>query len=322
MNMESKIDIKDIHWLMDMLQTIDVGLVVLDQDYQVQMWNSFMENHSGLTPAHVMGHNLFSLFSEIPQAWFKRKLDMVFKLNTRSFTTWEQRPYLLRFRTYRPISSAAEHMYQNVTLIPISSADGRVRHVGVIIYDVTDTALGKLELESANQQLAQLSRTDRLTCLNNRGYWEECLQQEFARFQRSKAPCALIMFDIDHFKQVNDTHGHQAGDEVIRATAATLRGTIRATDIPGRYGGEEFTVILTDTDADSAGYVAERLRRKIEAQRVEYEGTVIDYTISLGVAELVPDTATPQAWLEQADQALYRAKEGGRNRVEVSGGPT
>ncbi|RRQ21788.1 sensor domain-containing diguanylate cyclase [Thiohalobacter thiocyanaticus] len=319
--MESKIDIKEIHWLMDMLQTIDVGLVVLDRDYRVQMWNSFMENHSGLTPAHVMGHNLFSLFGEIPEAWFKRKLDMVFELNTRSFTTWEQRPYLLKFRTYRPISSPAEHMYQNVTLIPVGSADGRIRHVGVIIYDVTDTALGKLELESANDQLAQLSRTDRLTGLNNRGYWEECLQQEFARFQRSKAACSLIMFDIDHFKPVNDTHGHQAGDEVIRVTAATLLNTVRTTDIAGRYGGEEFVVILTDTDAASARYVAERLRKKIEALTVEYEGKAIDHTISLGVAELTPGLASHQAWLEQADQALYRAKEGGRNRVVVHAEP-
>lgn len=317
--MDNKIDIKEIHWLMDMLQTIDVGLVVLDRDYRVQMWNSFMENHSGLTPAHVMGHNLFDLFGEIPEAWFKRKLDMVFELNTRSFTTWEQRPYLLKFRTYRPISSPAEHMYQNVTLIPVGSADGRIRHVGVIIYDVTDTALGKLELESANVQLARLSRTDRLTGLNNRGYWEECLQQEFARFQRSKAPCSLIMFDIDHFKPVNDTHGHQAGDEVIRVTAATLLNTVRTTDIAGRYGGEEFAVILTDTDAASARYVAERLRKKIEALTVEYEGRTIDYTISLGVAELTPGLAGHQAWLEQADQALYRAKEGGRNRVVVHG---
>ncbi|BAZ92815.1 diguanylate cyclase [Thiohalobacter sp. COW1] len=319
--MENKIDIKEIHWLMDMLQTIDVGLVVLDRDYRVQMWNSFMENHSGLTPAHVMGNNLFNLFGEIPEAWFKRKLDMVFELNTRAFTTWEQRPYLLKFRTYRPISSPAEHMYQNVTLIPVGSADGRIRHVGIIIYDVTDTALGKRELEQANAQLAQLSRTDRLTGLNNRGYWEECLHQEFARFQRSKTPCSLIMFDIDHFKAVNDTHGHQAGDEVIRVTAATLRETIRTTDIAGRYGGEEFAIILTDTDAACARYVAERLRRKIEALTVKYEDKVIDHTISLGVAELGPELSTPQQWLEQADQALYRAKEGGRNRSELHSDP-
>ncbi|MAT64390.1 MAG: diguanylate cyclase [Gammaproteobacteria bacterium] len=319
--MENTIDIKEIHWLMDMLQTIDVGLVVLDRDYRVQMWNSFMENHSGLTPAHVMGNSLFSLFGEIPEAWFKRKLDMVFELNTRAFTTWEQRPYLLKFRTYRPISSPAAHMYQNVTLIPVGSADGRIRHVGIIIYDVTDTALGKRELEQANAQLAQLSRTDRLTRLNNRGYWEECLQQEFARFQRSKTPCSLIMFDIDHFKAVNDTHGHQAGDEVIRVTAATLRETIRNTDIAGRYGGEEFAIILTDTDAACARYVAERLRRKIESLTVAYEDKVIDHTISLGVAELGPELSTPQQWLEQADQALYRAKEGGRNRTELHSDP-
>ncbi len=314
-----RIDIKEIHWLMDMLQSIDVGLVILDRDYNIRLWNSFMENHSGRSSAHVMGENLFEQFPEIPQDWFRRKAESVFLLKSRAFSTWEQRPYLLRFRHYRPITGTADFMYQNITLIPLTSATGEVEHIGLIVYDVTDMAVGTEALEQANAQLAQLSRTDRLTGLYNRGFWEECLNAEFARYRRTKHPCTLVMFDIDHFKKVNDTYGHQAGDEVIRVTSRTLQDTIRATDIAGRYGGEEFGIILVNTSAENGLILAERLRRRIEALTVETESHRIDYTISLGLAEANVDMDAHTDWIEQADQALYQAKEGGRNRAIVYG---
>lgn len=311
---QGQIDIKEIHWLMDMLQSIDVGLIVLNRQYQVQVWNGFMENHSGRSSAHVLGQNLFQLFADIPETWFRRRAESVFLLESRSFVTWEQRPYLLKFKNYRPITGTADFMYQNMTLLPLASADGSVNHIGVILYDVTDIATGKLALEAANSRLAQLSRTDRLTELNNRGYWEECLRTEFARFKRTKHPCSLIMFDIDHFKKVNDTYGHQAGDEVIRATSAILRESVRATDIPGRYGGEEFGVILVDTSAENGLTLAERLRKKIEAHTVKFEQLEIRYTISLGLSQVQEATADTAQWLSEADQALYTAKRSGRNQ--------
>jgi diguanylate cyclase len=311
---DGKIDIKEIHWLMDMLQTIDVGLIVLDRDYRVRVWNGFMENHSGQKSMHVIGTNLFATFPDIPEPWFRRKVDAVLTLASRSFTTWEQRPYLLRFKNYRPITGTAEFMYQNITILPLVSADGVVNHVGIIIYDVTDIAVGKTELKDANVRLAQLSRTDLLTELNNRGYWEECLRSEFARFRRTRHTSSLVMFDIDHFKKVNDTYGHQAGDEVIRTTARTLRESIRTTDIAGRYGGEEFGVILVNTSAENGMILAERLRQKIEATTVRFEQLEIRYTISLGLTEVSEAMADHAAWLSCSDQALYEAKRSGRNR--------
>ena len=98
------IDFKDIHRLMFILQTIDVGLIVLDRDYRVELWNSFVENHSGLSPENVRGINLFEIFSEIPEQWFKHKTESVFLLENRAFITWEQRPYIFRFKSYRPIT--------------------------------------------------------------------------------------------------------------------------------------------------------------------------------------------------------------------------
>lgn len=125
------------------------------------------------------------------------------------------------------------------------------------------------------------------------------------------------MFDIDHFKKVNDTYGHQAGDEVIRLVSSTLRKNLRQTDIAGRYGGEEFGVILADTSAKSAVVFCERLRKQIEAAEVHHDGQTIKVTVSLGISEIHPDKDDYKQWLECADQALYRCKENGRNQTQI-----
>jgi len=312
-----QINIKDIHWLMDMLQSIDVGLIVLDNNYNVMVWNSFMENHSGISPAVIKDKNLFTVCESIPEAWFRQKAESVFLLKSSAFTVWEQRPYLFEFKNYRPITGSADYMYQNITLIPLLSADNEVNHIGVLIYDVTDIAVNKLKLEEANKKLAALSKTDHLTQLNNRGAWEGYLEKEFKRSKRGKHICSVVMFDIDHFKKVNDTYGHQAGDEVIRRTSALLTESMRLTDIAGRYGGEEFGVILVDTSANDALIFTERLRQRIESETVEYDDHEIKFTISLGISEIDDSCETYQQWLEQSDQALYVCKESGRNQSKI-----
>jgi len=314
---KTDINIQEFHWRMDMLQGIDIGLVVIDREYKVNVWNSFLENHSGKTAKFVMDKNLFDVFPEISADWFKRKVEAVLLLKNRGFSTWEQHPYLFKFKNYRPITGNAEFMYQNITFTPLMSADGEIDHVCIAIYDVTDIAINKSGMLVANKQLESLSRTDQLTQLNNRGYWEECLASEFLRVKRTQQPCSLLIFDIDHFKKVNDTYGHQAGDEVIRITSKITRETIRTTDIAGRYGGEEFVVILIDTPAENAKILAERLRMLMQSCPVVHEGTKIDYTISLGIAEFTSDLPDYQAWIERSDQALYSAKETGRNKSVI-----
>ena len=312
-----KVDIREIHWLMDMFQSIDVGIIVLDRQYRVHVWNGFMGNHSGHPGEKVIGSNIFSLFPEVPEQWFRRKVESVVMLKSRAFTTWEQRPYVFRFKNYRPITGNAEFMYQSVSFIPLVAVNGEVDYIGVVIYDVTDAALSKRDVEAANKMLEVLSRTDRLTQLNNRGFWEECLEREFRRVRRTHGPATLIMFDIDHFKKINDTYGHPAGDEVIRNTSALMRQASRETDILGRYGGEEFGIILVDTAAEGAAIMAERLRIAIEASVVHHDNQEIRYTISLGVAELPENIESHQQWIELSDQGLYAAKHGGRNQVVV-----
>lgn len=317
MTSKSDIDITEFYWLMDILQTIDVGLIVLDREYRIQIWNSFMENHSSLRSTHVQNKIIFDLLSEIPEDWFRHKVESVFLLKNRAFTTWEQRPYVFKFKNYQPITGTEEYMYQNITIMPLVSLDGDIKHICIIIYDVTNTAVNKKGMESANAQLQHLSRTDHLTQLNNRGYWEECLAKEYMRYQRIQNEISLVMFDIDHFKKVNDTHGHQAGDEVICVTAEIVRKTLRKTDIAGRYGGEEFAILLIGTDAEKGLIFCERLRNNIDATTVRHQNTDIKFTVSLGLAELTSDINNYKEWLEQSDQALYESKKNGRNRTTI-----
>lgn len=307
----------EMHWLMDVLQSIDVGLVILDRDYKIQLWNGFMENHSGLRPDEVHDNSLFESFKDIPENWFRQKAEPVFELKTRTFTIWEQRPYLFKFKNYRPITGRASTMYQNSSMIPLESVDGSVNHICLIIYDVTDIAVNQEDLTKANSHLAYISQTDALTELFNRGFWEEEFHREHKRCIRSQNPSCLVMFDIDHFKNVNDNYGHQAGDEVIRTLASMVRQTARETDICGRYGGEEFAILLVDTDAAAATHFTERLRKKVAALTVKTDEHEIQFTISSGVAEFTAQFEKHTQWIEAADKALYHAKENGRNKTTV-----
>lgn len=310
--------LSDFHWLLEVLQTIDVGMLVVDLEFNVVAWNGFMENHSGIAPQDALGRNLFSVFPDIPKDWFEHKSRTVIQLHNRAFTTWEQRPYVFKFKNNRPITGTAEFMYQNCTFIPVSNIRGQVESLCIIVYDVTDVAVSKMELQKANQQLKHLSRTDRLTSLFNRGYWEELLEAEFRRQQRTDRPTSLVLFDIDHFKPFNDAYGHTVGDDVIRMVAEVTRHTVRSTDLAGRYGGEEFGIILPDTPPQEAVQLAERLRERIEAMIVDSHDQKLQVTISLGVAGYDSDLTDHNQWIDKADQALYLSKETGRNRVSLA----
>ncbi|KHK65656.1 MULTISPECIES: sensor domain-containing diguanylate cyclase [Pseudomonas] len=317
--MTETIDLNEFHWLLAIVQSIDVGVVVLDREYRVQVWNTFMENRSGVQPKDAQNRNFFSLFPEIDRQWFSRKVESVATLGTPAFTVWEQRPYLMRFKSYQPITGQEEFMYQNTTLLPLRSPDNRINHICLVIYDVTDVATNRHQIQAANAQLQLLSSTDRLTGLYNRGHWEGSLKAAYARHQRYGNALSLVMLDIDHFKQVNDTYGHQAGDKVIEQVAALLHEHVRESDVAGRYGGEEFGVVLSDTDKAGARIFAERLRQAVEQLWVQYNGQDIRFTISLGVADLSAPANDHAELIARADQALYTSKKTGRNRVTVHG---
>ncbi|GGI78555.1 sensor domain-containing diguanylate cyclase [Shewanella gelidii] len=307
----------ELHWLIDMVQTIEVGLVVLDRQFNIQLWNGFMENHSGVSPNSIKGKNLFKEFPELPSEWLTQKMESVFMLKNRAFISWEQRPYIFKFKNYRPITGRADHMYQNITLLPLASLTGQITHISVIIYDVTDTVVNNQQIKAANEQLEHLSQTDGLTQLNNRRHWQICMQREYDRHERYDSNASLIMLDIDHFKRINDQYGHVAGDKVIQHIAHLVGQSVRETDCAGRYGGEEFSVVLSDTSAQEALFFAERLRKKVAKSSIVFEGKAINCTISLGICDLANKPENSSSWVSKTDLALYKAKQDGRNRTET-----
>jgi len=178
------------------------------------------------------------------------------------------------------------------------------------------------EEEATLVHLYEASVRDGLTGVFNRRYLEERIEAEVAYAVRHGTDLSLLMLDIDHFKHINDTHGHLAGDEVLRRLAGLVAGQIRREDVLARYGGEEFVLLLRNISVASATMVAERIRASVEALETSFEGTTIRATLSIGVASLgsCQRPVTPKALLDAADQALYQAKEAGRNRVVVSHG--
>ena len=170
-------------------------------------------------------------------------------------------------------------------------------------------------LIAATAKLEQLAKTDHLTGLASRRAVLEHLEQELRRYERSRETFAVIICDIDHFKQFNDTHGHDCGDLVLQAVSDILLGSGRKVDVAGRWGGEEFLILLPSTELEGATEVAERLRNTVEAFRVDYDGDLLSITISCGVAAWTEGDSDHDVLIKRADKNLYRAKEEGRNRV-------
>jgi diguanylate cyclase (GGDEF)-like protein len=166
------------------------------------------------------------------------------------------------------------------------------------------------------EELRRLARFDELTGLCNRRYLFDRLTQEILRARRYGSPLSILLVDLDHFKRINDTYGHLMGDTVLATVASVIRDTIRATDIPGRYGGEEICIVLTETKVEGAQLVAERLRRRIATEPFPAAaGGMFQVTCSIGLVEYRDDLKDLVAFLELADRALYQAKALGRNRV-------
>jgi diguanylate cyclase (GGDEF)-like protein len=170
-----------------------------------------------------------------------------------------------------------------------------------------------LELEYM-QHILSLASVDSLTGLYNKRHFDEVFGKEVARAEQSHAPCSLIVFDIDHFKKVNDTFGHPAGDAVLKHVATIVKGQIRQSDTLCRVGGEEFALVLPQTPYSLAAQAAELIRDAVENAICEVAGTAIPVTLSLGVTELVAGEV-PEQFYQRTDERLYAAKHGGRNRV-------
>jgi len=218
------------------------------------------------------------------------------------------------------IGAVPRHLVDEIASL-VRFATDRDRRVHELNERLANLENANLDLLVKNSALSEISARDSLTGLYNRWYVMEKIDSEMNRSLRHGCPVSVIMMDIDHFKRVNDSFGHSAGDRVLRSVGQVLRDSCRVYDVPGRYGGEEFCIVLPETKVGNTTVVAERIRERLEASRFDVGDDSVVVTASIGIAgieSVEPEGGlSPTTLIDRADQALYSAKHHGRNRVEM-----
>jgi len=301
------------------IQSLNLGIVILDRDLRIVFWNRWMEEHSRMSRSDVLGRGIMELFPELKGKGFHWKSRSVFKLGNYAFFSQQLHGNLIPLPLSRYLTSDFEHMQQNAAMCPLRNERSEVQYLCVTIEDATDAVLYREKLERAKQELETMSLTDPLTGLPNRRHLMETLEREISRHDRYERALCVAILDIDHFKAVNDTHGHLCGDHVLSLLGQAFRDQLRTYDFVARYGGEEFCVILANTALDEGFRIVERLRESVASTSFLFEGKTVGLTVSAGLASNeVQGKVTLDSFLSRADEALYRAKSNGRNRTAVS----
>jgi len=289
---------------------VDLGLVILDKQLRVCFWNHWMQMHSNLAPEQIIGSYVCEVFPNLSRPRFLNNCKAVFTFGNFCFFSQKLHQYLFPFDPVSTLDTDVKQMQQSCTMGPLRNDQGEITHLFIAVQDVTEAV--KFE-----HRLMELNMIDSLTGINNRRGFDQRLREEADRHRRYGHPLSLIMFDIDHFKNVNDTYGHQCGDYVLQTIAELVGKSIRCGDVLARYGGEEFCCILPETPLDAALVTAERFRAMIADYSFCCQYDRIQLTISLGVSSMGTETLTAEILLKKADEGLYLAKNKGRNRIEA-----
>lgn len=288
---------------------LNLGIVILDAEYRIRFWNDWMAVHSGLSAEETVGRNLFDAYPNLDQPVFLRSFKSVFTFGNFHFFSQKLHNYLFPLKAFSSFQTSFEYMQQSCTVCPLREGDGsQVTHICITVQDVTDVA-------AYERILVEMNHRDSLTGTYNRRYLTSRLKEEFERHRRYKRPMSMIMVDIDHFKNVNDTYGHPCGDHILKAVCGTIQSALRRVDILARFGGEEFCCILPETTFENSMMIAERIRSLVESAAYVYDGQAIPVTVSVGVPRPPETEDSPDTLLKNADDALYKAKETGRNLV-------
>lgn len=250
---------------------------------------------------------------------------LLFRQAKKSEYRWVAKKHIIESITQNPLQSTEERGYQ----IWIEAVDNEAQRwtgseqnaaqdlaedlaVAITVHQINRL---NTELQRANKQLKEIAHTDTLTKIWNRYRMELAIDTELAAAERYGHPCSILLFDVDHFKRVNDTFGHDVGDQVLTGLAEQIQSKLRASDFFGRWGGEEFIVLASHNGLDEAMGLAERLRKHIESVVFETVGNI---TISIGVAEAILGKETRKQLIERADKAMYKAKQTGRNQIKAA----
>ena len=294
--------------LEQILETLNLGIVVLDSDLNVKHWNRWMVLHSEIPGELIRGRSIIEFFPNLNNPRFLRSCKAVFTFGNFTFFSQKLHRYLFPFKPVSSFGARIDWMQQSCTMGPLRDEDNVIRHLYLTVQDVT-------EVVAYEQRLLDMNMQDSLTGAYNRRFLDVYIQREFDRHKRYATPFSVIMLDIDYFKTVNDEYGHQCGDSLLKNIAAEIAASIRKVDFLARYGGEEFCCLLPETTLPKALFVAERIRKSIARRRFDYEGNILQLTVSAGVSTLLGDIDSAESLIGKADEALYAAKRQGRNRV-------
>lgn len=289
-----------------MSQASHDALAMVDADDRVTFWNPAAEAMFGYSEAEMLGRRMHEVIVRPEEGEAARK-------GLAHFGNSGKGPVLGRVMEMEGVRRTGE-----VFPVERSVAAFQLRGKWFAVGSMRDISERKL----AERRLNELATLDELTGLSNRRHFMEQAEAQLRQAIRYRQDFCFMMIDIDHFKSINDTFGHDMGDEVLRGAGRTLRQVMRGTDIFGRVGGEEFAVAMPETDLDAARGVAERLREKFAEERVGAWGRPVSYTVSIGIAHLDSPETVLSGLMKRADLALYAAKSGGRNRVETDAGTT
>ena len=291
----------------------DYALVGLDADGCIAEWNASIGRVIGFSREAVVGKP-YSIFYPDDATTPERLLDRLHEADQDGWSLdegWRTRADGSRFWGSAMIAPVPGTNGPDAVEGRAAPADPDARAYCLVIRDITDK-------REASESLRRATSCDHLTGIANRRAFFEAAELELERCRRSPRELSLIVFDADHFKRVNDSHGHPAGDAVLRHLAALLTATFRQVDVVARLGGEEFVVLLPSTGTHGAALVADRLRQAVAAQPVEVDGVSIRYSVSGGVASMNDAEDGLDALMKRADAALYAAKAAGRNRIECA----
>ncbi len=298
---------------------LNQGLILINKDMDIEFWNSWMEEHSRIDRKEAIGKQLDDIFPDLKLKGFFWKVDNVFTLGNFSFFSQRMHQYVFPLKSEKYIDKSFEYMQQSVSLAPIQDTQGNITQVLISVVDETDSAIYRNRLEKTMQALEDANRIDHLTQVNNRRFLMECLGEEISFHHRTGSNFTLIILDIDHFKRINDTYGHLCGDQVLIDLTSSLKKLLRPYDKIGRYGGEEFCLLLPNTNLSTGLAIAERLRVQIGNRHFSCANSENSFriTISLGLTSTETfDNPTTDQILQKADEALYLAKNAGRNKVQ------
>ena len=274
------------------VQNINSGILVLDVLGRVVELNPFVKRLLSPESDSSIGQSLEMVLKNGPQIRYSPQMT-------------EQMEEEIAFET------GGQERYFIVQVAPIRSERKSVIGHVISLLDITDRKHAEMELE-------RLARTDVLTNITNRRHFFELAELHFETARRYNRPLAIVMLDVDHFKQINDRHGHLVGDLVLQVVAHACEGQVRKMDVFARYGGEEFICLLPEQNDSGALELAERMRRMVAQAEVKADTSDVHVTASFGISSIPGQTTlTLEQLIDQADQALYRSKRGGRNRVTV-----